>query len=383
MTRIGQSVSAAAVIALGAGYALRWPSLLVVGAVGLITVAYSFATTRTMSSLVIERSLHPKKVTKGATSVAMLHLQNPTSRRSSRINVAQSIGDEEMIATLPSLFAKQSGLKSVPLPTRHRGHFLVSPVVMRKSDPFGFFKNEKVFGTTEELWVQPSVVGLRPLSRGMRRDFEGATSDRSPVGNVAFHRIREYVPGDDPRLIDWKVTARRSTSTVELMVRHNVDTTQPATMVVVDTATATCTSDAFEELVDVAASVTRASLLVGGNLDLVTSNGERVGLAKSSVRDDSPILDFLTDVTQNADSNLMATLRKAALGASGTTLIVITGELAADELATLDAVSRRFSRVICVAITGRTIENPFAQVNLITGSTLEQVAAKWNEEMRG
>ena len=47
-----------------------------------------------------------------------------------------------------------------------------------------------------------------------------------------FVSLREYVPGDDPRLIHWPTTARVGT----LMIREHVELRRPEFTVVLDTA---------------------------------------------------------------------------------------------------------------------------------------------------
>ena len=70
----------------------------------------------------------------------------------------------------------------------------------------------------------------RPLPTGNTRHLEGPSSDTSPQGNITFHRLRDYVVGDDLRLVHWRSSAR----TGKLVVKHNVDTSQPYTVVLLD-----------------------------------------------------------------------------------------------------------------------------------------------------
>ena len=380
MSNLGRGTLGLVLAGLAAGYALHWPSLFMVSALGLLAVVFGFVTTRSTQSVEIQRSLHPKKVTKGAASIALLSMRNLALRSTGRIQIVQTMGGEELLATLPPLLAKQSAMKSVPLITTKRGHFKIGPVTIRRSDIFGFFQREQVFGEEEALWVQPSVAPFRPLSTGFQRDLEGPTSDRAPVGNIAFHRIREYVPGDDPRLIHWKATARRSGSTLELMVRHNVDTTQPATIVLLDTNMDRYVGELFEEAVDAAASTTRAAIVAGGNLSLLTTHGDRINVGLGVARNDAEILDFLTDVSLSDHGSLQESMLELALSPGGTTLIIVTAQPNESEVSRAAALVKRFSRVIMIAVTADDVENPFPQLALVTGSTLAEITAQWNRE---
>ena len=84
-----------------------------------------------------------------------------------------------------------------------------------------------------------------------------------------FVSLREYVPGDDPRLIHWPTTARVGT----LMVREHVEVRRPEFTVVLDTAAHVATADDFEEMVDVAASIAVHALRDG--LDVVVRTTDR------------------------------------------------------------------------------------------------------------
>ena len=381
MSTLGRGGAGAAISALVLGYLLHWPSLFVLGAIVLLAIVFAFVSTRSTQSIEIQRTLHPKKVTKGAASIALLSMRNLAITTTGRIQIVQTMDGDELLATLPPLLGKQSAMKSVPLVTTKRGHFVIGPVTIRRSDIFGFFRREQVFGGEEALWVQPSVAAFRPLSMGFQRDLEGPTSDRAPVGNIAFHRIREYVPGDDPRLIHWKATARKSGPILELMVRHNVDTTQPATVVLLDTARDRFEEAFFEEAVDVAASATRAAISAGGNLSLLTTHGDRVDVGHGAARSDAAILDFLTDVDISDHGGLRDSMHEFALSPGGTTLIIVTGTPTEEEIGQAAALSKRFSRVIMVAVSEEVLSNPFPQLAFVAGPSLAVITTLWNREM--
>lgn len=103
-----------------------------------------------------------------------------------------------------------------------------------------------------------SVAAPGGLGEHLRLKAHGRSSGE-------FHSQREYVPGDDPRRINWKTSARLDT----LIVR---ETEQPAVMrcvVVLDLEADGYDDDGFERAVSAAASIVTASAQAGVSSRLV------------------------------------------------------------------------------------------------------------------
>lgn len=74
----------------------------------------------------------------------------------------------------------------------------------------------------KEVAVYPSYIHLRKyelMALADRWSMAGVKKVRRSAQRVEFERIRDYVPGDDKRTVNWKATARRS----ELMVNQYQD----------------------------------------------------------------------------------------------------------------------------------------------------------------
>ncbi len=82
-----------------------------------------------------------------------------------------------------------------------------------------------------DLYVHPRISSLERLGSGFLRDLEGQTTQDLSPSDVAFHTLREYVPGDDRRHVHWKTTARIG----KLMVRQFVDTRRSFLSIVIST----------------------------------------------------------------------------------------------------------------------------------------------------
>ncbi len=66
--------------------------------------------------------------------------------------------------------------------------------------------------------VYPDLIGLRSLSIRLTLQSSGAMRRARRIGmGTEFAELKEYGTGDDPRLIDWKATARRSRPLVRLL----------------------------------------------------------------------------------------------------------------------------------------------------------------------
>ena len=133
-----------------------------------------------------------------------------------------------------------------------RGVLPVGPPTAVRSDPLGLLHRPVRWGEARELFVRPAMVVVPTLGAGRVRDLEGTPSDRVSMSDLAFHALREYVPGDDLRHVHWRSSARAG----ELLVRQYHDTRRNHATVVVDADPAAYpTLEGFELAASVAASL--------------------------------------------------------------------------------------------------------------------------------
>jgi uncharacterized protein (DUF58 family) len=93
-----------------------------------------------------------------------------------------------------------------------RGRFAWGPLHVRYRSRFGLWERQKVVRARAEARVYPSLVDLERyhlLARADRLEVLGIRRIRVRGGAWEFESLRDYSPGDDVRLIDWKATARR------------------------------------------------------------------------------------------------------------------------------------------------------------------------------
>ncbi|MFI7504072.1 DUF58 domain-containing protein [Streptomyces sp. NPDC049687] len=100
-------------------------------------------------------------------------------------------------------------------PTR-RGDRQADRVTIRSYGPLGLFTRQGSHKIPWTVRVLPPFTSRKHLpSRLARlRDLDGRTSVLTRGEGTEFDSLREYVPGDDTRFIDWRATARHSTVAV-------------------------------------------------------------------------------------------------------------------------------------------------------------------------
>jgi hypothetical protein len=135
-----------------------------------------------------------------------------------------------------------------------------------------------------------------------------------------FVSMREYVAGDDPRMIHWPTTARTGT----LMVREHVEVRRPEFTIVLDTGPEVGTADDFEEAVDVAATLAVHALR--SNLDVVVRTTDRDHPGRPTpLVEEGQVLDLLTPVQRSAPEQLLQLASLFTHGFDHTSIIMVTG----------------------------------------------------------
>ena len=105
-----------------------------------------------------------------------------------------------------------------------RGHYSLGPISIRYRDSFNLFAQEMYVDHRSDLIVFPQV---REIEEAMIRSrtpkmYTGATTLRTPGPGTEFFSLREYVPGDPFKIINWKAFARTGTLIVNEKCRDAV-----------------------------------------------------------------------------------------------------------------------------------------------------------------
>lgn len=374
MTLFGFGALVAGVAALITGLSTDWLAFDLLGLGLLAVVVLGFAVVARPSALVIQREIQPPRVPKGSPAIAFLTFAN-RGRRTLPVAVAtQPFGAQRVRTVIPRLRGGERGTRAYRLPTTRRGIFDVAPVEVTRRDSFELFRLSRKHGHAERIWVYPRVLGFRSLPTGQTRHVEGASSDTSPQGNITFHRLREYIAGDDLRLVHWRSSARAG----RLLVKHNVDTSQPYTVVIFDQRPSRYTEASFEQAVDVGASVLVASAVNKAPVELRLTDGTVIGGPR--IRDVTPLIDHMTGVHADPDGSLQQHLVALRRARGGTSLVVVTGVLDRTDLPYVAALRRRFDRLVVVSLDPDPPRPPidFPGVRIVVGRDADATGAAWN-----
>lgn len=103
------------------------------------------------------------------------------------------------------------------LTARRRGHYQVGPITVRMGDGMGFFEGQRAFLSRPFITVFPRIHAIESLPIPLSQHFGPVRTQERAFEDPSNHaEIRQYVPGDNPRHIHWKTSARKG----ELMTRQ-------------------------------------------------------------------------------------------------------------------------------------------------------------------
>lgn len=375
-TRNGISVAVLSALLFISGWIFGYTPLVIIASALLAALVAAVALVAQKPSMEVGREIVPDRVIAGQDSVAVLTIRN-AGRRVLRDGVAlERFGDSIIPVNIAELAAGESVEMIERLPTEHRGVFQVGPLVINRSDPLGLVRRGEWKASSETLWVHPLLHDVAPFPSGMTRDLDGPSSGEAPEGGVAFQNLREYVVGDDRRLIHWRSSARLG----KLMVRHNVDTHQPRSLILLDTRPHVYVGDAFEDAVRAAASLAISSLRARFPFRVRTTCGRSFDQGIGYTQ----LLDEFAALQPQPEGSLHHLAQIAAREPGSFSVAIITGPGSSDEIIHLGRLSSKFDVVtLCrlgVQLSGDGALLPGAVV--LDAHTSSDFARFWNRKVR-
>ncbi len=388
MTRSGWVAATTGVVLLVLGYALGYPELLALGVGAFGLLAFGALLVAGRPAVQVDRQVDPLRVTRGDPAIALLVVRNPSSRRRLRVEVVEPVtrtvgstsSTTELRVAVPTLARSGVRRRTYRLPADRRGVLTVGPLRWERSDPFGLWRRRQDVEQVRTVFVHPKVHTLDLAASGRARHLDGPTSDKAPRGSITFQALREYVRGDDMRLIHWKSSARMGT----LMVKESVDTAMPHTTVLFDTRAASYDDgDRFEEAVDVVASLLTAATRAQFPCRLVTTGGVQ-SESRGSTEETRSVLDLLAGLDADSDDGFIGLADGIDHRRSNSTVVAVTGAQhgreADDDLSALRTLARRYDRALLLRLVPLGTEPVGGSDDLVvidSESALQAVTA-WN-----
>ena len=225
-----------------------------------------------------------------------------------------------------------------------RGYFRLGPAKLRSGDLFGFFKTERDYDQQDAIVVYPRTYTLPELGLASARPFgDNRGGERIYEDPLRVIGVRDYMPGDPERRVDWKATARLG----RLQSRLYEPSHEQTVVVALNITTMAHTWEGFDPLllergVSVAASIARALHEQGSSVGVMV-NGSYPGadrplrLAANRLPDQLVnILELLAMVQPAIPSRLSDELERPEHALPvGATLVVVAALMPQDLVATL------------------------------------------------
>jgi uncharacterized protein (DUF58 family) len=276
---LGWTLLGAGVLFAALGARLGWREFSYVAGVLFVLVigAALFAIGRTRLEVGFE--VAPQRIVVGDAAAVQFQVKNVGRMPLLPLGLEFGVGESMAAFTLPTLIPGAEFADVAVVPGQRRGVIPLGPVKTQRGDPFGIVRREVVWTDQVELFVHPVTVPLEPLGAGLLRDLEGRTTQDISMSDLAFHTLRDYVPGDDRRYIHWRSSAKFSglAEGERFMVRQFLDTRRSHIAVVTDVERSSYDSEEeFELAVSVGASIAIRALT--DDMDLTLVCGEHAAI---------------------------------------------------------------------------------------------------------
>lgn len=317
---LGWTVVTVGLLALAGGLVLHWRELVLGGLTCVLALALAlpFLLGRTRVQVVLD--LDPERVVAGGSVAGRVAVTNVATGRLRPVVLDLPVGDGVQRYSLPGLAPSARHEETFTIRTERRGVIPVGPATTRRGDPLGLCSRDVTWTERTDVLVRPPMVPLESLGAGLLRDLEGVSTDAVSESDLAFHALREYVPGDDLRHVHWRSSAKAMASgDAQLLVRQYLDTRRShVTLVVDDLLSSWADADGFETAMSVVASVVVRAVLDDVEVSFGSGDHGAAGL------DGHRVLDAVCRADLGS-TGLVAAARSAAAAAPDTSLLFLVG----------------------------------------------------------
>ncbi len=204
-----------------------------------------------------------------------------------------------------------------PIDPNRRGRWSAGPLEVQLVDVLGTVRWGGELGAASRVAVRPKVVALTAPGGAAALDTRASTGARTPAPDDAA--LRDYRPGDDPRRVHWRSTARLG----ELVVRQDERAGRRPATVLLDLPTS---HDALEWTITTGVSIAIALVDAGHQVRMLAGESSPTRHRTDGIAIES-LLDQAVDLVAPPDSVtarawLLGSLTDLTAHGAGTELVV-------------------------------------------------------------
>jgi uncharacterized protein (DUF58 family) len=337
---------------------------------GLILLALGFLLPRFSTSIEASRRMTRVLVQRG--EPIDMKLTVLADRPLPRLSMTDQVGGNPVAFEVPPLLANEPVDIAYSIKAEQRGVHEVGPLREERRDPFDLAVRTSRHEVIDEVMVHPVVHKLGRTDNSALL-LQRNTPFRSVIDDPSseFRTLRDYVPGDDPRLIHWASSAR----TGQLVIRDFLDLRRLARVIAMETNESVLTEAEFEEAAEIGCSLA-VQALESGLITIVRSSDPTSAAQWTPLTQRTDILTTFAKVNRSTAAETKTDRLTSAAGLPAGQIYLITGGRS-QVLPQLLGGSEMRSKLIVVRISSQPNKLPRLPVASIDVRSGVEFARRW------
>lgn len=367
----GAGVVAAGLVLGALGWATDYGELWWLVAAAALSLALAALWPRVTSPIEIHRVDPPKLIGRGETVTVTLGVSS--QRRSPPTRVIDQLAGSPVPIDLPPVRPGEPLVARYRVVAARRGVFEFGPILEERTDPLSLMHRTASHPVVDQVLVHPIIHPLTLSESGARLEHSRARQARlsdDPLSD--FRSLREYVPGDDERLIHWPSTAKAGA----ILVRDHFELRRTTRTVVLETLDRSAADEVFEDAVEIAASLACESL-ARGIVTIARTRDRRAPGRTAPMRDRIEALELFSRVRRTLPDETLSPAQLRLTRDTSDQIFLVAGS-GSPLIAQLMAARSLRNRVVVIRLRdGRTPDVPLpGRCYDVRGA--EQFARAWN-----